>query len=620
MYKTLQKYFGYTEFRPLQKEIIDDVIAGKDTFVLMPTGGGKSLCYQLPALLTDGLTVVVSPLISLMKDQVDSLKANGIAAAYLNSTLGYREIHEINNDLLNNRIKILYVAPERLMMSSTLELFKNSNVNLFAIDEAHCISEWGHDFRPEYRRLDMLKAKFPNAAMIALTATATPKVQEDIISHLKLVDYKSYIASFDRRNLVYQVRPKKDTYNQLIKYLIKHVGECGIIYCQSRSTVDRLSSRLKLDGFDALPYHAGLSDSKRRKNQEDFIKDNAEIIVATIAFGMGIDKPNVRFVIHYDLPKNLESYYQETGRGGRDGLECECLLFFSRGDRYKIEYFINQKQSKEERDVALYQLREMVNYCDSNMCRRKVLLNYFGEEYDEQNCGKCDACLEPKEKFEGTEAAIKLLNCVDDLNQRFGMNYVIDVLIGSKTKKIIGNKHNLLKSYGSGHEFSKAHWQSIAREMISLDLLMVEGERYPLLKLNQKSRDLLTGSETVRLTKPAVDVQIARKQATTPFTDHDMLERLKKLRKTIADKENVPPYIVFADTSLRQMATKLPKTRDDLLQITGVGEHKSNKYGDIFLKEIAGNSEKHDDSSSPIFNNTTKISSPVIPKKNKLKG
>jgi ATP-dependent DNA helicase RecQ len=595
MYKTLQKYFGYTEFRPLQKDIIDDVMGGKDTFVLMPTGGGKSLCYQLPALLMDGLTVVVSPLISLMKDQVDSLKANGIDAAYLNSTLGYSEAQEIKNALLNNRIKILYVAPERLMMSSTLALLKDLNVNLFAIDEAHCISEWGHDFRPEYRRLDTLKAKFPDAAMIALTATATPKVQEDIISHLKLEDYNSYIASFDRRNLVYQVRPKKDTYNQLIQYLKKHRGECGIIYCQSRSTVDSLSSRLNSDGFNALPYHAGLSDAKRRKNQEDFSKDDAEIIVATIAFGMGIDKPNVRFVIHYDLPKNLESYYQETGRGGRDGLECDCLLFFSRGDRYKIEYFINQKKMKDERDIALYQLREMVNFCDSNICRRKVLLNYFGEEYDEQNCGKCDVCLDPKEKFDGTEAAKKLLNCVDDLNQRFGMNYVIDVLMGAKAKKIIGNHHNLLKNYGAGHEFSRTQWQSIAREMVSIDLLTVEGARYPLLKLNQMSRDVLEGSKTVRLTKPADDVQITRKQATTSSTYPDLLERLKNLRKTIADRENVPPYIVFADTSLRQMAAKLPRTRDELLQITGVGEHKSKKYGDIFLKEIAGNWKKHDE-------------------------
>ncbi len=617
MYKTLQKYFGYTEFRPLQKDIIDDVMAGKDTFVLMPTGGGKSLCYQLPALLMNGLTVVVSPLISLMKDQVDSLIANGIEAAYLNSTLGYRETNEIKDNLLNNKIKILYVAPERLMMSSTLALLKDSNVNLFAIDEAHCISEWGHDFRPEYRRLDTLKAKFPDVVRIALTATATPKVQKDIISHLKLVDHNSYIASFDRRNLLYQVRPKKDTYNQVIQYLKKHRGECGIIYCQSRKTVNTLSSKLKSNGFNALPYHAGLSDAKRRKNQDGFIKDDAEIIVATIAFGMGIDKPNVRFVIHYDLPKNLEGYYQETGRGGRDGLECDCLLFFSRGDRYKIEYFINQKNKKEEQDIALFQLREMVNFCDSNVCRRKVLLNYFGEEYNEQNCGKCDVCLDPKEKFDGTEAATKLLNCVNDLDQRFGMNYVIDVLIGSKAKKIIGNRHNLLNSHGSGHEFSKAHWKSIVGEMVSLDLLSIEGARYPLLKLNQKSRDLLAGSETVRLTKPADDVQITCEQVTTATKYPDMLERLKKLRKTIAEKENIPPYIVFADTSLRQMAAKLPKNRDELLQITGVGEHKSEKYGDIFLKEIAGNCEKH---VVPLkSNNAAQTSSHVVPKKTSSK-
>jgi len=589
MHTTLQKYFGYTEFRPLQEEIINDVLNRKDTFVLMPTGGGKSLCFQLPSLLLTGVTVVVSPLISLMKDQVDSLQSNGIAAEYLNSTLSYRDAREIKTALLNDQIDILYVAPERLMTSGTLEMLKEANVSLFAIDEAHCISEWGHDFRPEYRKLRILKTKFPAVPIIALTATATPKVQHDIVSQLNLVDHGTYIASFNRANLSYQVRPKKkDAYTQLLRYLKKHQGDSGIIYCYSRKNVDSLSNKLKRDGFRALPYHAGLSDKARARNQESFIKEDVEIIVATIAFGMGIDKPNVRFVIHYDLPKNPESYYQETGRGGRDGLECDCILFFSRGDRYKIEYFINQKNTWEERNIALTQLREMVNYCDSTVCRRKVLLKYFGEDFKEPNCGGCDVCLEPKETFDGTGAANKLLSCVDELGQRFGMNYVVDVLVGSKARKIIGNHHNLLKSHGSGREYSKSQWQDIAREMIQLEILRVEGARYPLLKLTGKSSDVMAGMEMVQLRKPDVDVQITPGQAAGAKSDPELFKRLKKLRKTLADKENIPPYAIFADTSLRQMAASRPRTHAELLNITGVGEYKLEQYGDIFLTGIAG--------------------------------
>ncbi len=586
MHQTLQKYFGYTEFRPHQEDIIRDVLDKKDTFVLMPTGGGKSLCFQLPALLMEGLTVVISPLISLMKDQVDSLRSNGIAAAYLNSTQSPHEASEIISAILDNQIKILYVAPERLLMSQTLGLLNQAKVSLFAVDEAHCISEWGHDFRPEYRRIKTLRSRFPQVPIIALTATATTKVQEDITTQLNLTGFNTYMAGFDRPNLFYQVWPKKDAYSQLLGYLKKCRGTSGIIYCQSRNTVDTLTAKLQRSGFRALPYHAGLSDIQRAKNQECFIKDDTDIIVATIAFGMGIDKPNVRFVIHYDLPKNLEGYYQETGRGGRDGLECDCILFFSHGDRYKIEYFINKKNSKKEQDIAMAQLRAMTNYCESSSCRREVLLSYFGEEPAGRNCGKCDVCISPRETFDGTGAAQKLLACIGELNQRFGMNHVIDVLIGSKNKKITAKRHQLLKSHGWGVEYSKSQWQAFAREMIQQGVLSVEGARYPVLTLNRNSREILDGHRAVTLVKPAEEVAVIRQQENTSV-ETKLFDRLRMLRKTLADRKNLPPYIIFSDSSLNEMASKLPRTHQEFLDITGVGENKMIKYGDVFLAEIA---------------------------------
>ncbi|MEZ5334138.1 MAG: DNA helicase RecQ [Methanolobus sp.] len=607
MHETLRKYFGYSDFRPLQEDIINDVLNDRDTFVLMPTGGGKSLCYQLPALLKDGITIVVSPLISLMKDQVDSLKENGIDAAYLNSTLKPSESKRIYSELNRGEIKILYVAPERLTMSHTISFLQSLNVSLFAIDESHCISEWGHDFRPEYRKLNFLKKKFPSVPIIALTATATPKVREDTIRQLGIQSCKTYVASFNRKNMFYRVRPKKDTYNNLLQYLRKKKGESGIIYCQSRRTVDSISSKLRKDGFNALPYHAGLTDSQRAKNQELFIKDRADIVVATIAFGMGIDKPNVRFVVHYDLPKNIEGYYQETGRGGRDGLECECVLFFSRGDRYKIEYFIKQKNKKEERDIALKQLGDMVDYCETNTCRRKVLLGYFGEETTEDNCGKCDVCLQPRIEVDGTDDAKLLISCIKELNQRFGMTHVIDVLTGSRAKKVTDKKHHLLKSYGQGDMHPKAQWQEMAREMVRKDIIKVEGARYPLLKLTRKSEEVLSGKRTASFTrKLEEEFQDEYVPVTTPTgkenfeedspvvhrkisddPDKLLFDKLKELRISLAQMQDVPPYIIFADTSLRQMAARKPRDKAEMLKITGVGEYKLKKYGEMFLKEIA---------------------------------
>jgi ATP-dependent DNA helicase RecQ len=636
MYSALHQYFGYTSFRPLQEEIIRDVLARKDVFVLMPTGGGKSMCYQLPALLMEGVTIVVSPLISLMKDQVDGLEANGIAAACMNSTQSARENRDVKTAFLENRLKVLYVAPERLMMPGTFAFLKKGKVSLFAIDEAHCISEWGHDFRPEYRKLKLLrdpKTGFPDIPIIALTATATERVREDIISQLNLniaPEKGPYVASFDRKNLYYEVRPKKETFSEITDYLRRHRGEAGIIYCQSRNSVESLTKKLNLAGFRALPYHAGLSDTERNRNQEMFIKDDVDIIVATIAFGMGIDKSNVRFVIHYDLPRNLESYYQETGRGGRDGSPCECILFFSRGDRFKIEYFISQKTNEKEKDISLVQLRQMVAYCEGNKCRRQTLMEYFGEELSEP-CGNCDCCLTPKDTFDGTEAAKKLITCVQELNQRFGTNYVIDVLTGSKNKKIRQNRHERLKSHGSGLEFTKEQWRSLASEMINTGLLDVSGAQYPVLKLNAMSRKILKGLEQIELVCPegfapeaeesfmpfAVTGTKGKKADDLNFSEEEafpekfsvasdilkasetrktiisgkepdpiLFERLKALRKEISLKKNLPPYIVFSDTSLKEMATRFPHTFEEFHSITGVGEHKLKKYGEIFLKEI----------------------------------
>ena len=630
MRRTLSKYFGYDTFRPLQEDIIKDVLARKDVFVLMPTGGGKSLCYQIPALLMDGVTVVVSPLISLMKDQVDTLRANGVEAAYLNSTVSYKESNQIKQELEKNLIKLLYVAPERLTLSSTLALFDRIKVNLFAIDESHCISEWGHDFRPEYRKLSILKRKYPHIPIIALTATATPRVQEDTISQLHIQDCNIYIASFNRKNLLYQVRPKKDTYEQVVQFLRDRKDKSGIIYCQSRKTVDELTGKLRKSGFNALPYHAGLSDAARSRNQDIFIKDDVEIIVATIAFGMGIDKPNVRFVIHYDLPRNLESYYQETGRGGRDGLECECILFFSRGDKYKIDYFIDQMEKNEEREASRSKLKEVMDYCQSTVCRRKVLLQYFGEELKEENCGGCDVCLNPVKRTDATEEAKLLIKCVKEVGQRYGITHVTEILTGSNSKKIIEKGHHRLGSYGTGTYLQKDKWADIARELVYQKILKLEGSRYPLLKLDEGSEQVIAGNRTVESTQlaPNKDSLLKSDKQTTrdklkvaakselPLSketeadyktkkqigksnkiDSELFSRLKDLRKKIANKEKVPPYIVFADTSLKQMATQMPLNEKELLEITGVGEYKLKKYGDIFLTEIRDHlhdTPKHD--------------------------
>lgn len=605
MLQTLKKYFGYTEFRPLQEDIIKTIFNKQDACVIMPTGSGKSLTYQLPSVMMPGITIVVSPLIALMKDQVDSLKANGIKAAYINSSLSYQEIDEVKELLTKNEIDILYVAPERLMMSHFLPFVESLSIDLFAIDEAHCISEWGHDFRPEYRQLNILKSKFPAIPVLTLTATATPVVQQDIIKQLKLPAPQLFKSSFNRENLFYRILPKQDTYQQLYNYLEAHRKDSGIIYCQSRKTVDKLAFSLNEDGFKALPYHAGLDKVIRTKHQEMFINDDANIIVATIAFGMGIDKPNVRFVIHYDLPKNIEGYYQETGRAGRDGLPSDCLLFYSYGDRTKIEYFIFEKESEAEQVIALEKLDQMINYCTSALCRRKVLLEYFGETFQQQKCDKCDNCIDSKDVFDATIEAQKLLSCVKRVGERFGLTYVIDVLRGSNSERIIHNRHNHLSTYGIGKDRSKKQWQSIARELIQLDYLKSERAfgNYPILMLTEKSHDVLFNDEKVMLTR-FEEKHIMTTKIDTNF-DEILFEQLRQLRKRIADEENLPPYIVFQDTTLKEMATFYPVTWETLRRITGVGEEKLKRYGPRFLKIIVGHCQKYKIDPRPIVRNSS---------------
>lgn len=597
IFSTLQQHFGFSTFRPLQQEIIQDVLHKKDVFALMPTGGGKSLCYQLPALMMSGITVVISPLIALMKDQVDGLRQNGIAAAYLNSSLNYAEQQEVKNKLCSNEIKILYIAPERLAQSDFMDLLKLLNVNLFAIDEAHCISEWGHDFRPEYRQLRTLKEQFPDVPLIALTATATDRVKQDIMRQLNLGNDAKYEASFNRPNLHYKVFEKNSTFQQILDYIQKHPNASGIIYCQTRESVDSVASLLKSQGVKALPYHAGLDDSKRKEHQEQFLREDVQVIVATIAFGMGIDKPNVRFVIHYDLPANLERYYQETGRAGRDGLPSECLLFYSYGDVHTIRFFINQKEDANERQIASTQLQQMVQFAESRACRRQSLLEYFGETFEKENCESCDNCLTTAEVFDATEVSRKILSCVYRLHERFGMNYVIKVLTGSKTKPVLQNRHDELSTYGIIKDYSSDNIKSFIRELIQRGYLKVSDGEYPLLMLTQQSIPLLKGQIQVVLHIPK-KTEITISQQETDI-DEELFEQLRTLRKRLADEQQIPPYLIFPDTSLQDMAKFFPQTKESFGKVKGVGDLKLKVYGDAFITEIKnycaekGLEEKH---------------------------
>ena len=618
----LKQYFGFTSFRPLQEEIIRDSLAGKDTFALLPTGGGKSLCFQLPALVRDGLTLVVSPLIALMKDQVDGLQASGIPATFLNSSLDANESRKRLRGLHNGEYRLLYAAPERLMLSGFLDDLQRWKVNLLAIDEAHCISEWGHDFRPEYRQLAELRKLFPNVPVMALTATATERVREDIVKLLKLRESSCYVASFNRPNLTYRVLAKSKPYDQVLEFVRARPKESGIIYCQSRKTTENVAANLSEDGVKARPYHAGLTPKQRSEHQELFLRDDVRVICATIAFGMGINKPNVRFVIHYDLPKNIEGYYQETGRAGRDGLPGECLLLFSAGDVVKQTGFIDEKPDPKEQQIARAQLQQMVHYAECATCRRAELLAYFGETFgappdssrrrreetltenlqnDQSlltsaatsgvNCGGCDNCLSPRETFDGTLAAQKFLSCVYRIREKtsfgVGLNHVIEVLTGADTEKIRRWNHGKLSTYGIGKEHGRPEWAAIGRELIRLGYVRQTAEKFSVLELTNDGLAILKQRKSVTLTKPVTAPETKVQRVGEIACDEVLFERLRELRKRLADERAVPAYIVFSDVALRQMARDYPSSEREFARISGVGEKKLHEFGKVFLAEIA---------------------------------
>src|SRR5437764_2016744 len=549
----LKRTFGYGSFRPLQREICEASLEGRDVLALLPTGGGKSLCFQLPALARAGLTVVVSPLISLMKDQVDALQASGIEATFLNSTLTASEVGRRMLGLRNGKYKLLYVAPERLMLSGSLANLKNWNVNQIAIDEAHCISEWGHDFRPEYRQLAQLRELFPQTPLMALTATATPRVRTDILKQLRLRQPKCYVASFNRPNLTYRVLAKNSSYKQLLSFVNARPDDSGIVYCQSRNSTENVAARLQADGINAQPYHAGLDAKTRATNQEMFLRDDVRVICATIAFGMGINKPNVRFVVHYDLPKNLESYYQETGRAGRDGLPSECVLLFSASDVAKQLHFIDEKSESEAR-IARAQLQQMVHYAETRECRRVTLLRYFGEEYTKPSCEGCDNCLTPRETFDGTIPAQKFLSCVHRIHAKsgfgFGLNHIADILRGADTEAIRQRSHNELSTYGIGRELKRDAWQAIGRELLRLGLIESAPGKFAILSLTQAGRDVLRHRSLTTITKQIEVFEQSRDQKARVGAiecDEVLFERLRDLRRKLADERNVPAYVIFSD-------------------------------------------------------------------------
>ncbi len=591
----LKKVFGYEEFRPLQETCIRSVLAKKDTLLIMPTGGGKSLCCQIPALIFKGITVVVSPLISLMKDQVNQLQAAGVDAALLNSSLTEGE-YELNLDMVKSgRARLVYLAPETLIKQDIMALLEGARVECFAIDEAHCISDWGHDFRPEYRQLLEVRRRFPSAVCLAMTATATPRVRKDIRESLGISAAHELIASFNRPNLFYEVIPKSKPLAQAVDFLKRFPNQSGIIYCFSRKQVDSLSEELEGMGFAVRPYHAGLTPEVRTKNQEMFIRDDFQIMVATIAFGMGINKPNVRFVLHYDLPKNIESYYQETGRAGRDGLPAHCLLLFGYGDIHNIRFLINQKADEKERQVAGMHLNSIVRYAEAELCRRVPLITYFGETFEAADCGLCDNCQNPKQAtFDMTDAALKFFECMSQTRERFGAGHLIDILRGSESQKILKFGHERLDSYGVGEEYSAKKWHSLIRQFIQKNLIWQDQEAFGALKLTPSGRVALKEpGERILGFPPAEDVVKAKVVKTKPQTtdyDEELFEILRRKRKALADEKGVPPYVIFSDKSLIDMCVKKPTTPQSFAQIYGVGAKKLEMYAEAFIDLIKENS------------------------------
>ena len=600
--QALKQYFGYESFRAGQREIIEASMAGRDTLAIMPTGGGKSICFQLPALLKTGVTIVVSPLIALMQDQVTALKENGIGATFLNSTLTNRESTQRSQAILNGAIKLVYVAPERLFAEQFLEFLNiikgKMGIAGFAVDEAHCVSEWGHDFRPEYRQLSRIRQLHPDVPVIGLTATATERVREDISQQLQLKQPYIHVASFNRSNLYYEVVPKQGTEQTYVNLLqqIKRLQGSGIVYCLSRKRVDEIASRLREDGIEAIPYHAGLGNKEREENQTRWIRDDVQVMVATVAFGMGINKPDVRFVIHYDLPKNIEGYYQESGRAGRDGEDSHCTLFLGYGDLETIKFLIAQKvdpQTNEpleaEQRIAQQQLRQVVDYAEGVACRRTILLRYFGEHFH-GDCGNCDNCLSPKPMEDWTVESQKFLSCVARTKERFGAGHVIDVLRGSRKEKVLQHGHENLSTYGIGKDRSLDEWRQLARSLTHQGFLTQTTDGYGILKLNDRSWEVMRNQRNVLLPieRDAEPTKAAERESTIerPVDVDILFERLRLLRKNLADEQEVPPYVIFSNATLNQMAEQQPTDRKDFAKLSGVGAKKLEQYADDFIAII----------------------------------
>lgn len=596
----LKEIFGYTQFRGNQEVVIKNILDGKNTFVIMPTGAGKSLCYQLPAMIKDGLAIIISPLIALMKNQVDQLNAYGINARFLNSTLSKSEITRLKKDCINGEVKLLYVAPESLNKEEYIEFLLKANVSFVAIDEAHCISEWGHDFRPEYRKIKTMIAQLGNLPVIALTATATPKVQIDIQKNLQMEEADVFVSSFNRKNLFYEVRPKKETKKQLIKFLKENKGKSGIIYCLSRKKVEEIAQLLNVNGFKAVPYHAGLDPDVRVKNQDDFLNEEVDIVVATIAFGMGIDKPDVRFVIHYDVPKSLEGYYQETGRSGRDGLEGHCLMFYSHNDLSKLEKF-NKDKSVQERENARILLQEMEFYAESPVCRRKQLLHYFGEEFLEDNCGSCDNCVNPRERYDGTEYVKLILETVKQTNERFGLSHLVNVVRGTEDEYVKSYNHSELDVFGKGADEDADFWKSVIRQTLIYQYLEKDIDSIGVLKIKEKGHKFLKHPHPIELARDhdfttVGDEEESAERAPVNAKAYDakLFEMLKTFRKKLAKEKNLPPYVIFQDPSLEEMATTYPTTKEELASVNGVGMGKVQKFGKGFIELIKAYVEEND--------------------------
>ena len=594
----LKTVFGFDQFKGNQEAIIKSVLAGNNTFVLMPTGGGKSLCYQLPALLKDGTAIVVSPLIALMKNQVDMIRNFGAEmgiAHVMNSSLSKAVLLEVKEDLKSGKTKMLYVAPESLTKDETVDFLRTLKISFVAIDEAHCISEWGHDFRPEYRRLrPIINAISPNLPVIALTATATVKVQQDIMKNLDIMDAKVFKSSFDRPNLYYEVRPKtKDVIKDIIKYIKQNPGKSGIVYCLSRKKVEELAETLVVNGIRALPYHAGLDSQTRKENQDKFLMEEVDVIVATIAFGMGIDKPDVRFVIHHDIPKSLEGYYQETGRAGRDGGEGNCIAFYDYEDIHKLEKF-NKGKNVAEQEIARELLNETVTYAESAVCRHRLLLHYFGEEYNKENCGSCDNCRYPKEKFDGKEDMKLVLESVLETKQLFKTKHIAELLVGKLTGDIKAAKQENSEFFGAGGDHDEKYWTAIVRQALVNKFLSKDIENYGVLKITKEGRDFIKKPYSVMLVKDhdydGTDDEeseaLAMGMGKDSGTDRTLFTMLKDLRKTIAKQNNLPPFVIFQDPSLEDMAIQYPITKEEMTQIAGVGAGKAEKFGEPFIKLI----------------------------------